>query len=56
MQELYARLRTAVLAYAEALKSYAAFGEVWVDPAPDLDDLWAEVLAAAEPEPDADSE
>ena len=55
MTDLYARLRRAVLAYAAALKAYGAFGETWVGEAPDLDELWAEVLAAAEPEPDEEA-
>jgi len=47
----FPRLRTAVLAYAEALKAFGLMGEVWVDHSEDLDDLWADVLAACEPQP-----
>jgi hypothetical protein len=49
----YARLRQAVLAYDRALTAYGIVGEAWVDRAPELDRLYAEMLAAAEPEPDA---
>lgn len=48
----YARLRAAVLAYAEALKRYAAFGSAWMEETPELDRLWADVLEAAEAEPE----
>lgn len=54
MGQAYARLRAAVLAYAEALQRYAAFGDVWAEPAPDLDELWADVIDATTPEPDAE--
>ena len=46
----YNRLRRAVLAYADALKKYAQFGSAWMEEAPELDTLWADVLSAAEPE------
>lgn len=48
----YARLRRAVLAYAEALARYALLGNAWLDAAPELDELWAAVLDAAAPEPE----
>jgi hypothetical protein len=42
-----------VLAYADALKRYASFGNAWTGETPELDELWNEVLAAAEPEPES---
>lgn len=51
--ERYRRLREAVLAYAEALRKYAAFGSAWMQETPELDQLWAAVLEAAAPEPES---
>lgn len=53
MADKYRALRDAVLAYAAALRRYASFGNAWTGETPELDKLWEEVLAAAEPEPDA---
>jgi predicted phosphohydrolase len=50
----YARLRRAVLAYAEALKRYGAFGSTWVGHAEDLDELWDAVLQATTPDETTD--
>jgi hypothetical protein len=45
----FATLRRAVLAYDRALKAYGLLGTEWVD-SDALDQLWRDVLAAAEPE------
>jgi len=50
--ERYARLRRAVLAYARALEAYGLLGAPWVEHSERLDELWQDILTAAEPEPD----
>lgn len=47
----FAALRRAVIAYDRALKAYGLLGTEWVD-SDALDQLWRDVLAAAEPEPE----
>lgn len=51
----YARLRRAVLAYAEALKRYALLGSAWTEHSDELDMLWDAVLDATTPEEETHS-
>ena len=46
--ERYQRLRAAVEAYDRALRAYGLLGGAWVDHSDELDQLWANVLQAAE--------
>jgi len=46
--ERYQRLRAAVQAYDRALRAYGLLGGPWVDHSDELDQLWANVLQAAE--------